>query len=350
MQLRVPRCSILLSLVLSGGLIGSLAAQTSRTHTPTDTPAAAAKAAAATADSDAKEAPLPTAFRNIFWQPNALLQGSVTFITVEMAAPATRVSGRFLGKELSFFKGDKPSVWYALAGVDLETAPGTYDLAINAVVPRRGLAHAVRRVAVASGDFKSGTVEVPENFVTPDAAGKRQIAQDAALKSRVYAHFIAQPQWSGDFRKPVDAPSTPSFGMTRVYNEEMTSQHRGTDFPAKEGAIVSASNAGTVVLAKELFYEGNCVIVDHGQHLFTIYMHLAKMDVNVGDKVKKGDHLGLSGATGRVTGPHMHMGVRWNGAYLDPTKLLAMTLPETGAKVDAEPVHPARTRKATRKR
>jgi len=275
------------------------------------------------------EAPLPSSFKNVFWQPNDLQQGSATFFTVEMARPASRVSGRFLGKEIAFFRGKNPTVWYALAGVDMETAPGTYDLAISAVVPAHGLVRAVKRIEVGSGDFKEGTVEVPENFVNPDDAGKKQVAADEALKSRAYAHMVPTPQWSGDFVKPVDAPSTPSFGMTRVLNEEMTSQHRGTDFPAKEGSRVSASNAGTVVLAKEMFYEGNCIILDHGMRFFTIYMHLSKMEVKVGDKVKKGGPLGFSGATGRVTGPHLHMGVRWNGAYIDPTKLLALTLPET---------------------
>ena len=149
------------------------------------------------------------------------------------------------------------------------------------------------------------------------------------LKKRAYAHLLSAEQWSGDFVKPVAAPSTPSFGMTRIFNEELSSRHRGTDFPIKEGAPVAASNAGTVVLARELFYEGNCVIVDHGQRFFTIYMHLSKIDVKVGDRVKKEQRLGATGATGRVTGPHLHMGVRWNGAYLDPTKLVALTLPET---------------------
>ena len=80
-----------------------------------------------------------------------------------------------------------------------------------------------------------------------------------------------------------------------------------------------------------MFYEGNCVIIDHGDRFFTIYMHLEKMEVKEGDRVAKGAQLGLSGATGRVTGPHMHFGVRWNGAYLDPVELLALTLPKTGA-------------------
>ena len=308
-----------------------------RIHTAASHQSPAPDAVTQAPTQDATEAPLPAAFRNIFWQPNSLQQGSVTFFTVETASPATRVTGRLLGKELSFFKGDKPTVWYALAGTDLETVPGTYDLAVSATIPAHGIAHGVKKIVIAPGDFKTGTVNVAENFVNPDDAGKRQIAADAVLKNRIYAHLLPTPQWSGDFKKPVDAPATPSFGMTRVYNEEMTSEHRGTDFPIKEGAPVSASNSGTVVLAKELFYEGNCIIIDHSLHFFSIYMHLSRTDVKAGDKVAKGDHIGLTGATGRVTGPHLHMGVRWNGAYIDPTKLLALTLPETQARPTPKP-------------
>ncbi len=270
-------------------------------------------------------------FKNVFWQPNELQQGSVMFFTVELEKPARKVSGTLLGKELSFFRGTKPEVWYALGGVDMETAPGSSDLVVRVVSANGRMSRTTKKVDVGSGNFKEGTVEVAQNYVTPDEAAKRQIAADQGLKDRAYAHLIATPQWSGEFIKPVAAPATDSFGMTRVYNEELTSQHRGTDFPVKEGAAVVASNAGTVVLASELFYEGNCVIVDHGQHFMTIYMHLSKIEVKVGERVKKEQRVGLSGATGRVTGPHLHMGVRWNGAYLDPTKLVALTLPETHA-------------------
>lgn len=313
--------------LVRGTLVFAIALSTFYASSPAQTHLAARHASApAPAGTDR---PLAAEFRNVFWQPNAMEQGSVTFFTVEMTKPASRVSGRFLGKELSFFKGEKPMVWYALAGVDLETAPGSYDLAITALVPGKGIVHAAKKIDVAAGNFKTGSVTVPEDFIHPDAAGRKMIAADVIAKSHAYVHAMAAPQWSGNFIKPVDAPSTASFGMTRELNEEATSQHRGTDYPAPTGSAVRASNAGTVVLAREMFYEGICVIVDHGQHFFTIYMHLSKMDVQAGEVVKKGDRLGLSGATGRVTGPHLHMGVRWNGSYIDPTKLVALTLPET---------------------
>jgi murein DD-endopeptidase MepM/ murein hydrolase activator NlpD len=229
---------------------------------------------------------------------------------------------------LSFFKSDNPKIWYAVAGADLETQPGTYDLAVRAVMPGGRVERSLKKVDIAAGNFRTGPVDVPENFVEPDAGSQKKIAKDQVLKERAFSHFIPTPQWSGDFVTPVQGKPTDSFGMTHIFNEELTSTHRGTDFPVVEGSPVVVSNSGTVVLAGEMFYEGNCVIVDHGQRLFTIYMHMSKIDVKVGDKLAKGDRLGLSGQTGRATGPHLHMGVRWNGAYLDPTKLLALTLPK----------------------
>jgi len=286
------------------------------------------------------------AIKNVFWQPNDLQNGSVAFFGVELNRDAARVTGKFLGKELVFFRSEKPLVWYSLAGVDIDTAPAGYDLTVVAVDRAGRAARTTKKVDVTAATFGTGNVEVPENFVNPDEASKKKIAADGVLKQRAFKHFLREPQWSGDFIKPVEAESTPSFGMTRLLNEELTSRHRGTDFPIKEGAPVSASNSGTVVLARELFYEGNCVILDHGQHFFTEYMHLSKIDVKVGQKVKKGQRLGLTGSTGRVTGPHLHMGVRWETSSLDPTKLLALTLPETHATPKAAPRR--RTRRGTR--
>ena len=268
--------------------------------------------------------------KNVFWQPNELQQGSPVFITVELERVPRRVTGKWIGKDLVFIQSDNPKVWYALAGADLDTQPGTYDLNIRAVTTGGRVIRSPKSIDISAANFGIGAVQVPENFVEPDEASKKKIAADQVVKNRAFSHFIPMPQWSGNFVTPVDAKPTDSFGMSRVLNEELSSTHRGTDFPLKEGEPVVASNSGRVVLAQELFYEGNCVVVDHGQRLFTIYMHLSKIQVKTGEKLRKGERLGLSGQTGRVTGPHLHMGVRWNGAYLDPTKLMGLTLPELG--------------------
>jgi murein DD-endopeptidase MepM/ murein hydrolase activator NlpD len=289
------------------------------------------------------------ALKNVFWQPNDLLQGSPAFFTVELVRPARRVSATWIGKTMSFFHTKDPRIWYALAGADLETQPGSYDLAISATLANGRVVHSTKKIDVGAGTFGTGDVNVPENFVEPNAEEQRQIAADQKLKDRAFAHDTLEPEWSGNFVPPVSAKPTPSFGESRLLNEERTSTHRGTDYPVPEGTPVLAANSGTVVLATSLYYEGNCVILDHGLRFFTIYMHLKQVDAHEGDRVKKGERLGLSGATGRVTGPHVHLGVRWNGANLNPVKLLEMTLP-TVHETSPERHVGRTTRRPTRRR
>ena len=273
------------------------------------------------------EAP-PSTVRNLFWEPNQLQQGSPAFFHVEFERTPVRVSATWIGKTITFFRStENPKLWQALAGDDLGTQPGNYDLVLTAVMPGGRVAHSTKSIPIAPGDFKTGDITVPENYVNPTDAEQKQIAGDELLKRRAFAHHTSHPLWSGDFAKPVPAPSTPSFGESRILNEERTSLHTGTDFPVHEGTPVVVSNSGVVVLTRDLFYEGNCVIVDHGQDLFTVYMHLSRIDVHEGDHLDKGARIGLSGASGRVTGPHLHLGVRWSGGWLDPVQLLALTLP-----------------------
>jgi len=289
---------------------------------------------AATAQASAHHsAPAPadkTTIHNVFWQPNELHQGSPIFLTVELERPATRVTGNFVNKPIVFFADLKDKkTWHALAGVDLEAQPGQYGLDVTATLVGGHLAHSSQQVTIAAGDFKTGDITVPDNYVNPTDAEQKQIADDGVLKKRAYGHSALLPLWSGDFVKSVNGPSTPSFGESRILNEEKTSLHTGTDFPVPEGSPVVASNSGTVALVRDLFYEGNTVIIDHGLGLFTVYLHMSRIDVREGDKLDKGAKLGLSGASGRVTGPHLHLGVRSNGLWVDPVQVLALTLPKT---------------------
>jgi murein DD-endopeptidase MepM/ murein hydrolase activator NlpD len=146
------------------------------------------------------------------------------------------------------------------------------------------------------------------------------------LKKTVFSTSAQEPLWSGDFHAPVSAQPTDSFGTRRMFNGTLASVHKGMDFRAQTGTPVHAGNSGVVVLARKLYYEGNCVAIDHGMGLYTISMHLSRIDVREGEHVTKGQLLGLSGATGRVTGPHLHWAVRWEDAYLDPAKLLRIDL------------------------
>jgi murein DD-endopeptidase MepM/ murein hydrolase activator NlpD len=186
----------------------------------------------------------------------------------------------------------------------------------------------VRPVVVHAGRYKTSRLTVPEKYVTPDPETLKRIEADKATKAVAFAHQIPSPQWTGDFVAPISTGMSEAYGTSRTFNHKLASVHRGEDFQAPMGTPVHASNSGEVVLARELFYEGNCVVIDHGLGFMTMYMHLSQFNVKEGDKVEKDQVIALSGDTGRATGPHLHMAVRWSGEYLDPAKLLALKLPE----------------------
>ncbi|MGH9562160.1 MAG: M23 family metallopeptidase, partial [Terracidiphilus sp.] len=222
--------------------------------------------------------------------------------------------------------------WYALAGVDVEATVGASSLRINVAMPKSGAKTAAARidlsqsVEIHEAHYRTSTLTVAPEFVSPGPEALKRIEAEIALKKQVFAQSAAEPLWAGDFRAPVDAPPTDSFGTRRIFNGKLASVHKGMDFRAPAGTVVRAGNRGVVVLARPMYYEGNCVIIDHGLGLFEISMHLSRIDVREGQHVSTGEPIGLSGATGRVTGPHLHWGVRWQGAYLDPAKLLQMDL------------------------
>jgi murein DD-endopeptidase MepM/ murein hydrolase activator NlpD len=259
--------------------------------------------------------------------PEHLASGSPFLLTVELAAPATSVKGTFTGRDLLFFRSHaSPKLWYALAGVDVETTPGTYPLTVEATTADDKTLNTTRQIAVAAANYRTTTISVAPNFVEPDAASQKEIAADKEIKDKVFAHTAPEPEWSGAFAKPINAASTDSFGTRRTFNGKLASIHRGMDFHAAPGTPVSAANSGKAVLARKLFYEGNCVMIDHGLGFMTIYMHLSKIEVEEGSSVRKGQRLGLSGATGRVTGPHLHFAVRWQSSYIDPAGLFQLRL------------------------
>ncbi len=268
-------------------------------------------------------------FKSIAWTPARLASGSPCLLTVEFrSAPAT-VQGEWFGHAVDFFASSRRTVWYALAGADVEIAPGTYMLTLHATMPDGRSVSATREVRVEPANYRQVELHVSEKFVEPDAATLKRIAADKEIKDHAFAQSASAPLWQGDFQLPVHSPATDSFGTRRVFNDKLASIHRGMDFRAASGTPVHAANSGKVILARNLFYEGNCVVIDHGQQFTTIYMHLSKILVSEGQTVQPHQLLGLSGATGRATGPHLHFAARWQGGYLDPALLFRLKLPPT---------------------
>ena len=264
--------------------------------------------------------------------PSAVVAGSPELIRVHLPAIATSEGGQpggtWLGQKLQFFRGRDGHAWYALAGVNVQTQTGSSNLQISARTASGATIDLSRTVEILPAHYRTSTLTVAPKFVEPGPDELTRIKAERALKDKVFASSAPEPLWSGDFRAPVRAAPTDSFGTRRTFNGTLASIHQGMDFRAAPGTPVRAGNSGVVVLAQPLYYEGNCVVIDHGLGLFTISMHLSRIDVRVGEPVIAGQLLGLSGATGRVTGPHLHWAVRWQNAYLDPAKMLRLDLRE----------------------
>ncbi|HEY6377461.1 MAG TPA: M23 family metallopeptidase [Edaphobacter sp.] len=277
----------------------------------------------------------------ITWTPVHLTNGSPSLFSIELPQRARSVAGKWQGHDISFFHGKDAQHWYALVGIDVEVASGTYPLTVEATLLNGIKQDLHRDVAVGSAPYAKVALTVPDKFVQPNAEALKQIEADKIVKDNAFANTKPAPRWSGDFAPPLTiAPKSDSFGTRRVFNGTLASVHRGLDYRAHPGTSVMAVNSGRVVLAQPLYYEGNCVVIDHGMGLMTVYMHLSKFKVTEGDTVGRGQLIALSGGTGRATGPHLHLGVRWQGAYLDPQKLFTLNLPTLEPISDASKRRP----------
>jgi murein DD-endopeptidase MepM/ murein hydrolase activator NlpD len=258
----------------------------------------------------------------VSFTPALVEAGSPELIAVN-APEAKSVDGEWLGHKLQFF-ADRQK-WIAFAGVDVEAEPGTSTAHITATTSA-GAIDLSQPVEIHPAHYRTGKLTVEPKFVEPGPEQLKEILADKDIKDKIFATSAPEPLWHGNFRAPVQSPPTDSFGTRRMFNGKLASIHKGMDFRAPSGTTVRASNSGVVVLARHLYFEGNCVIIDHGLGLYTLSMHFSRIDVHEGQQVKAGDELGLSGATGRVTGPHLHWAVRWESAYLDPAKMLKLNL------------------------
>jgi len=260
--------------------------------------------------------------------PASLTNGSPCLITIALHEEASSVTGKWQGHPVAFFSAPAHRAWFALAGVDVEVAPGNYPLTIDATLTDGTHRTLHQEVKVGEAAYEKVPLSVPDKFVEPNAAALKIIAADKIVKDKAFADSATRPEWTGNFLPPLHlAPQSDSFGNQRIFNGKLASVHRGLDYRAKPSTPVAAINSGRVVLAQPLYYEGGCVVVDHGLGLMSVYMHLSKIEVAVGQRVRRGQIVALSGATGRATGPHLHLGVRWQGSYLDPVKLFQIQMP-----------------------
>jgi len=266
-------------------------------------------------------------------QPTRMVNGSPVLFQVKSPSRLESLSGTWLGHNVSFSFDATSKTWFALAGISLETAPGTYALELRGqTVPGKAPGKEIpftRKFAVARGKYPkiSAKLSVEGKFTEPSPEQQKQIQEGQQVKKEYLNRFTPEREWSGPFTSPVEAAISDVFRSRRVFNGKTSSPHLGLDFRVPSGTPVDAMNDGTVLLARPLYFEGNFVVLDHGQGFLTLYLHLSEFKVIEGEQVKRGQEIGLSGGTGRGTGPHLHVGVRWQGTSLDPASLLRLRLP-----------------------
>ena len=248
----------------------------------------------------------------------AVQPGECVLLTITTTTAVPAVRARAFDHDLKAFP-ESPTVWRVLVGIDLDVAPGQHEVTVTA-----GADRATHTLAVESKSFPTRKLTVDEAFVNPPAEAMARIEADTKRLAAVWAASATTRLWSGAFVRPVAEAANSAFGSRSVFNGEARSPHSGADFSSPAGTPVRAPNAGRVVLTGDLYFSGNTVILDHGLGLFSLFAHLRAIGVREGAMVTTGDVLGEVGATGRVTGPHLHWAVRANDARVDPLSLLAL--------------------------
>lgn len=251
-------------------------------------------------------------------------QGSLLLAEVVGTKPLSGFSGDWDGRAIPMWnEGEKNATLHGLIGVDLEKAPGRYAWKVswkNAAGEEKSCSVLV---TVRAGKFPTERLTVEKQFVQPDPEQEKRAEEDQKKMRAIFETVTPERYWDGKFLLPLKGVTTGgNFGRRRILNGEARSPHAGVDFPALAGTPVFAAQAGNVVLAEELYYSGNTVVIDHGYGIYTLYAHLSAMEAKPGQMVEAGDEIGKVGATGRVTGPHLHWGLTVERARVNATGIV----------------------------
>jgi hypothetical protein len=254
-------------------------------------------------------------------------QGQVLLIRVPTGMDRSDVTGRFLGRTVPFFptRGDRTEGAVGLLGIDMQDKPGMHELIVE--VRERG---ATRRlsynVLVIKESYPVQHLTLPSEQVDLDDENLIRVKAEQEQVQTVLQGMSRERLWDGPFLEPVQGEVAGAFGRTRIINGQTRSPHNGEDITAPPGTPVVAMNDGIARLTVDHFFSGKGVFLDHGFGLYSMYFHLAEVLVQDGTMVKRGQPIGKVGATGRATGPHLHLGVRLNGARVNPYALIKLPL------------------------
>lgn len=239
---------------------------------------------------------------------------------VRVTGASTEPVALLSGRKLTLTKCGK-DCFVAIGAVDIETSPGVYNVSLKSGGDSMLLGLNIRHAA-----FAVLRLTLPETKVSLSPKDLLRADKEAERLNALWL-ISSDKLWDGSFIMPLDNSKSTAFGTKRIFNNKKVSIHRGLDINGREGEAIKASNRGRVVLSEELFFGGNTIILDHGQGIYTIYMHLSALNAGLGDIVSKGAVVGLVGSTGRASGPHLHFGVKVANINTNPDSILKLGLP-----------------------
>jgi murein DD-endopeptidase MepM/ murein hydrolase activator NlpD len=269
-------------------------------------------------------AAVPTTPATVRWAPERVIEGTLFSIIVEGGEPpVSAAAGRFAGEPLHF-REESPGRFVALAAAPLDSV-GVVTLSWQATHSDGSSEQRETDVVVSAGEYRMERLSVAPQYGQPQPPElQRRIAAEAARARAVSAGSHGTPRmWEPPLMAPRESRITSGFGHGRMFNDQVQSRHTGTDFAGAVGTPVRAPARGIVALVDTFYLGGGVIYIDHGAGLVTGYLHLSAQDVAEGDIVEPGQVIGRVGATGRVTGPHLHWIVRYGGHTVDGMTLLA---------------------------
>lgn len=255
-------------------------------------------------------------------QARSIQPGEVVELVVSATRSVVSVQATAFDQSILLYPSFDQMVWRGLIGVDLDVEVREHFVSVTVITTDDAPMHVRYPLTVVPKQFATRQLTVAPQYVNPTPEALARIQQEAARTTTIFETQTPQRFWRGSFLAPVPGKATSSFGRRSVFNGQPRSPHSGADFRAIEGTPVTAPNRGRVVLRSDLYFSGNCVILDHGLGLYSFFAHLSGFAVAEGDLVDAGDVVGYVGATGRVTGPHLHWTVRLNTARVDPLSLM----------------------------
>ena len=249
------------------------------------------------------------------------IQGELQVLEIRSRKPFIDIQAAWAGQTLHPWKEN--GTYRALMGADLSLKPKTYYLALSVVFEDGERVGCSLPIHVRDGEFVVQKLTVEPKFVELSKEDLDRSRRESRRQGKIFRSVTSERLWQGMFQLPLKGfKGSGAFGKRRVFNDQPRSPHSGEDFSAPAGTPIYAVQRGRVALADNLFFSGNAVIVDHGLGLYSFYGHMKTMAVKEGDLVEKGAVLGQVGATGRVTGPHLHLTVRLGRARVNPRDLL----------------------------